>query len=80
MKSTGITRKIDDLGRLVLPVEIRRDLGIKEKDSLEIFIDEDRIVLQKYQPACSFCNNMDDIVLFEGKRICRNCIHKLKDL
>ena len=80
MKSTGITRKIDDLGRLVLPVEIRRDLGIKEKDSLEIFIDEDRIVLQKYQPACSFCNNMDDIVLFEGKRICRNCIHKLKEL
>ena len=80
MKSTGITRKIDDLGRLVLPVEIRRDLGIKEKDSLEIFIDEDRIVLQKYQPACSFCNNMDDIVLFEGKRICRSCIHKLKEL
>ncbi len=80
MKSTGITRPVDELGRFVLPIEIRRALGIKEKDALEIFTDENRIILQKYQPACSFCTNADDIVLFSGKRICRACLEELKKL
>ena len=80
MKSTGITRQIDELGRFVLPIEIRRTLGIKEMDALEIFTDEGRIILQKYQPSCSFCSNMDGIVLFEGKRICRSCVEKIKEL
>ena len=80
MKSTGMTRKIDELGRFVLPIEIRRALDIKEQDTLEIFTDEARIVLQKYQPACSFCSNADDIVLFSGKRICRECLNELKKL
>ena len=57
MKSTGMTRQVDELGRFVLPIEIRRALDIKVKDTLEIFTDEERIVLQKYQPACSFCSN-----------------------
>ena len=80
MKSTGITRQVDELGRFVLPIEIRRMLDIKEKDALEIFTDDNRIILQKYQPACTFCENVDDIVLFGSKRICRSCIEKMKSL
>ncbi len=80
MKSTGMTRQVDELGRFVLPIEIRRTLGIKEKDFLEIFTDEGRVILQKYQPACCFCANADDIVMFEGKRVCRECLDKLKKL
>jgi transcriptional pleiotropic regulator of transition state genes len=79
MKSTGIVRKVDDLGRIVLPIEIRKILDIKQKDSIEIFIDADKIVLQKYQPACIFCGNIDDIVYFNGKRICSGCIEKMKE-
>ena len=80
MKSTGITRQVDELGRFVLPIEIRRALGIKEKDALEIFTDEGRVILQKYQPACLFCANADDVLFFEGNRICRTCLEKLKKL
>ena len=80
MKSTGITRQVDELGRFVLPIEIRRSLGIEVKDALEIFTDEGRIILQKYQPACIFCADADNIVHFEGKRICRSCLEKLKGL
>ena len=80
MKSTGMTRQVDELGRFVLPIEIRRALNINVKDTLEIFTDEDRIVLKKYQPACSFCDNADNIVLFAGKRICRECLEQLKQL
>ena len=78
MKSTGVVRKVDELGRIVLPKEIRTVLDINQKDSIEIFIDEDRIILQKYQPACVFCDNTDDIVYFNGKRICNACIEKMK--
>lgn len=79
MKSTGIVRKVDELGRIVLPMEIRKVMGIKEKDAIEIFTDDDRIVLTKYHPACIFCNNAYDIVYFNGKRICRECLEKIKD-
>ncbi len=79
MKSTGIVRKVDTLGRIVLPIEIRKILDIKEKDSIEIFIDTDKIVLQKYQPACIFCGNAEDVVYFNNKRVCSACIEKLKD-
>ena len=80
MKATGITRQVDELGRFVLPIEIRRSLGIKEKDTLEIFTDGEGIVLKKYEPACIFCNSADDIVYYEGKRICGACLAKLKAL
>ena len=80
MKSTGVTRKVDELGRFVLPIEIRRALDIEEKDALEIFTDEERIILQKYQPACIFCSNVNNIVLFSDKRICRSCLEKMKQL
>jgi looped-hinge helix DNA binding domain, AbrB family len=74
MKSTGIVRKVDELGRIVLPIELRRTLNINEKDSLEIFVDNDRIVLQKYEPACIFCGNADNIINYKGRNICEECI------
>ena len=78
MKSTGVVRKVDELGRIVLPVEIRNILDINPKDAIEIFTDEDKIVLKKYQPACVFCNNLDNVLFFNGKRVCSSCIEKLK--
>ena len=79
MKSTGVVRKVDELGRIVLPIEIRKTLDIQQNDAVEIFIDQDKIVLQKYQPACIFCNNIDNIVYFSGKRICSACLEKMKE-
>lgn len=79
MKSTGVVRRVDELGRIVLPIEIRKILDIKQKDAVEIFTDNDRIVLQKYQPACVFCNNTEDVIYFSGKRICAQCINTLKE-
>ena len=80
MKATGVIRQIDELGRFVLPIEIRRSLGIKEKDALEIFTDDGRIILQKYQPACTFCGEASDVILFAGKRICQTCLAALKKM
>lgn len=79
MKSTGVVRKVDELGRIVLPAEIRKILDINAKDAVEFFMDGDRIVIQKYQPSCIFCNNTDDVVYFNGKLICKNCVNTLKD-
>ena len=78
MKSTGIVRKVDELGRIVLPIEIRTTMNIETKDSLEIFTDDNRIILQKYQPGCVFCENADDVIFFCGKRVCRDCLEKIK--
>ncbi len=78
MKSTGIVRKVDELGRFVLPAELRQEMGIEEKSSLEIFTENGRIILQKYQPSCIFCKNVSNVVLFKDKRICASCIEKLK--
>ncbi|MBS1403416.1 MAG: AbrB/MazE/SpoVT family DNA-binding domain-containing protein [Oscillospiraceae bacterium] len=74
MKSTGIVRKVDELGRIVLPIELRRTLGIEEKDRIEIFVDGESIILRKYQPACIFCDNARDIINYKGKNICPECI------
>ena len=79
MKSTGIVRKIDELGRIVLPMEIRKTLDIKEKDAVEIYTDDDKIILMKYHPACIFCNNADNVVFFNGKRVCEACLKKIKE-
>ena len=78
MKSTGMVRKVDELGRIVLPAEIRQNLDIKVKDPIEIFSDGERIVLQKYQPSCIFCNNVEDVVFFMDKRVCKTCLAQLK--
>ena len=77
MKSTGIVRKIDDLGRIVLPIEQRRILEIGDRDSLEIFIEDNMLILKIYQPACIFCGNAKDVMTFKGRNICPNCIHEI---
>jgi transcriptional pleiotropic regulator of transition state genes len=78
VKSTGIVRKVDELGRVVIPIELRRTLNIEEKDSLEIYVDGEHIILKKYEPACIFCSNAKDIVVYKGKNICPACMSELK--
>jgi len=78
MKSTGIVRKVDELGRVVLPIELRRTLDIAEKDALEIYVDGATIILRKYEPACIFCDNAKDIKVYKGKNICPECLSALK--
>lgn len=78
MKSTGVVRKIDELGRIVLPIEIRRTLDIDVKDPMEIFIDEDTIILRKYESSCIFCGNARDNVIYKNKYICKACIEEMK--
>ncbi len=80
MKSTGIVRKVDELGRIVLPIELRRTLDIAEKDALEIYVDGASIVLKKYQPACIFCDDAKDVINYKGKNICQSCIKSLTEL
>lgn len=78
MKSTGIVRKVDELGRVVLPMELRRTLDIAEKDALEIFTEGSSIILKKYEPACIFCADAKDVINYKGKNICVNCMKELK--
>ncbi len=79
MKSTGIVRKVDELGRIVLPIELRRSLGIEEKDALEIYVEGSSVILRKYQPSCIFCDDAADVVNFKGKNICPRCLKELKE-
>ena len=79
MKSTGIVRKVDELGRIVLPIELRRTLDIAERDALEIYVDGSAIVLKKYQPACVFCDDAKDVINYRGKNVCRSCIKALTE-
>ena len=79
MKSTGIIRKVDELGRIVLPIELRRTLDIAERDELEIFMENDRIVLQKFEPACLFCGSAQGLITFRGKNVCQNCVNKMSE-
>ena len=78
MKSLGIVRKIDELGRIVLPIETRKRLDISAGDGVEIFVERDRVILKKYEPACIFCGEVDDVVNYSDKKICRRCLEELK--
>lgn len=80
MKSTGIIRKVDELGRIVLPIELRRTLDISERDNLEIYTDGQTIILKKYQPSCVFCNSDADILQFNSKNICTSCLKAMSQL
>ena len=80
MKSTGIVRKVDELGRIVLPIEMRRTLDIEEKDALEIYVEGSSVILKKYKPSCIFCDTTKDIVVFKGKNICPKRLKELKEL
>ena len=78
MKSTGIVRRVDELGRIVIPIELRRTLDIAEKDALEIYVDGEQIILKKYEPACIFCGEGKDVINYKGKNICNGCLKELK--
>jgi len=80
MKSTGIVRKVDELGRIVIPMELRKTLNIDVKDPMEIFVDEGKIVLQKYQPADIFTGAMEDLVEYEGVKVSKANIRELQKL
>lgn len=80
MKSIGITRRVDELGRIVLPIELRKTLNIKEKDSLEIFVDNERIVLQKYEQYDIFTGETENLVELNGKKVSKESILKLAEL
>lgn len=77
MKSTGIVRKLDDLGRIVIPMELRRVFGITPDDDVEIFVEDDNIILHKVEPRCVFCGSEDDLAEFKGKQICGPCHQEL---
>ncbi|MBE7054000.1 MAG: AbrB/MazE/SpoVT family DNA-binding domain-containing protein [Ruminococcaceae bacterium] len=78
LKSTGIVRKIDELGRVTLPSELRKTLDIDVKDGLEIFIEGNTIVLKKYEPSCIFCGNARNVINYKEKNICLECLDELK--
>ena len=80
MKATGIVRKVDELGRIVLPMELRRTLDIQKEDPIEIYVDGANIILKKYEPACIFCGSAEDVTNIHGKNICRECLNELKAL
>ncbi|NLY29921.1 MAG: AbrB/MazE/SpoVT family DNA-binding domain-containing protein [Firmicutes bacterium] len=77
MKSTGIVRQMDNLGRIVIPIELRRTLQIDKQDLLEIFVEGDKIILRKYQAACVFCGNTEEITAFKHKYVCSQCIAQM---
>ena len=79
MKSLGIVRKIDELGRIVLPIETRKRLDLAPGDGIEIFVERDRVILKKYEPACIFCGEVDNVVNYNDKKICRKCLEELKN-
>ena len=78
MKSTGIVRRVDELGRVVLPIELRRTLDINEKDALEIYVEGSTVILKKYEPACIFCQDARDVSNYKGKLICKSCLDDMK--
>ena len=80
MKATGIVRKVDELGRIVLPIELRRTLDIEIKDPIEIFVDDEYILLKKYEPACVFCGNAKNVMRVKEKNVCEDCLKELKNI
>ena len=80
MKSTGIIRRMDELGRVVIPIEIRNQFDIAEKDPIEIYVDGSTIVLKKYEPNCIFCGNTKNLIDYNDKLICEDCSQKIGKL
>lgn len=76
-KNTGIIRKMDELGRVVIPIEIRNQLKIVEKDPIEIYVDGETIVLKKFETSCILCGSRNDLIKYNEKNICKNCCEKL---
>ena len=73
MRATGYMRAVDELGRIVLPIDLRRELEIAPKDGVEIYVDGEDVILQKHRPACVFCGSNDELADFKGRLVCREC-------
>lgn len=80
MKATGIIRRVDELGRVVIPIEIRNQFNIVEKDPIEIFVDNSSIILKKFEPNCIFCGNTENLVEFKGRLVCDKCSKSINEL
>lgn len=80
MKSTGIVRKVDELGRVVIPIELRNKFGISEKDPIEIYVEGSSIILRKYEPNCIFCGSNKKLVEYKGRLICNKCANQIVDM
>ena len=80
MKATGIVRRVDQLGRIVLPKELRQNLNINKKDPMEIFVEEETVILKKYEPGCTLCSSVDDLISYKGKNICEGCLDELEKM
>ena len=80
MKATGIVRKVDELGRIVIPIELRNKLDIAIKDPIEIFVEGSSIILKKYEPNCVFCGNSKELTSYKDKLVCSKCVNKLSNL
>lgn len=80
MNDTGIVRRVDDLGRIVIPMELRRTLGINVKDPMAILVDGDRIILQKHHDVCSICGSPDDILEIKDRPVCTDCVSQIQDM
>lgn len=79
MRSTGIVRRLDELGRIVIPIELRRTLDLADRECLEIFTEGNQIILKKYQPACIFCGEAKDVINYKGKNVCKQCLEDIKN-
>ncbi|MFC4076976.1 AbrB/MazE/SpoVT family DNA-binding domain-containing protein [Salinithrix halophila] len=77
MKATGIVRKVDELGRIVLPVELRRTMDIDVRDPLEIYVDGSNVILKKYSPSCIFCGQVDKVTQYRNRNVCEDCLNEL---
>lgn len=80
MKSTGIIRRVDELGRVVIPIEIRNQFNIAEKDPIEIYVEGSSIILKKFEPNCIFCGSTKNLLNYNDKLICKNCSKKIGQL
>lgn len=80
MKCSGIVRRVDELGRVVVPKEIRSMLGVNPHNQVEIYVEDDCIVLRKHEPSCIFCDSDNDLVSYGEKKVCKSCIDKIKGL
>ena len=79
MKATGVVRRVDQLGRLVLPKDLRRTYSINIGDPLEIYTEDDMIILKKYEPSCVFCDESRDVTDYMGKRVCNSCLNQMRE-
>ena len=77
MKLAGIVRKVDELGRVVLPIELRRTLDVAERDELEIYLEDDKVIMRKYEPSCVFCASTVGLMEYRGKNVCAQCIRAM---